>query len=229
MSNSIRIKDNPTSQHSPNGGSKQLCGNRTGANIRRIRVERGLSAKEFAARIGTSGAQVTRLEKGQRRLTDVWLNRIAKGLDVAVNDLLNESLLESFVSVTYVAGQDEVPKFKRKRLKLPEDVRFVNVQRYGVLIGEDYDGNMFAQGSVVICAPLAERNGSMVVGAMYHVRSQTDEVFRSLICELNQDPSGKLWLVPTTNNPSLKAPILYKESSGIVSIAGLVIGAYIRI
>ena len=113
MSNSIAIekassgqdarKDYPDQQNS--------C---TGANVRRIRKERGLTAKEFAARIGTSPPQVTRLEKGQRRLTVIWLNRIAKGLDVAINDLLGEPALLDVVSVAYVAGRDEGDEVQRR-------------------------------------------------------------------------------------------------------------------
>ncbi len=231
MSNSITIEKASSGQDARKDSPDQQIGC-TGANIRRIRKERGLTAKEFAARIGTSPPQVTRLEKGQRRLTVIWLNRIAKGLDVAINDLLGEPALLDVVSVAYVAGQDkgdEVSKADRTFLKLPEDDRFSNAHRYGVLIGENHAGGRFAQGSIVICAPLADINEAMSVDTAYHVRCQGGDGFLSLICELEQDPSGKLWLVPATNNPSLKTSMPYVGSSKTVSLTGLVIGVYAKV
>ncbi len=201
-----------------------------GANIRRIRKQRGLSAKGFAARIGTSPPQITRLEKGQRGLTELWLKRIAKGLDVAVNDLLGEPALLNVILVTYVAGRDqgdEVPRADRTSLKLPEDDRFLKALRYGVLIGENHAGGRFAQGSIVICAPLQDINEAMALGTHYHVRREGKDGFLSLICELDQDPSGSLCLVPATDNPSLKTSIPYEGTNNTtVVLAGRVVGVY---
>lgn len=201
-----------------------------GANIRRIRKEQGLTAKEFAARIGTSPSQVTRLEKGQRRLTELWLNRIAKGLDIAINDLLGEPALLNVIPVTYVAGRDEgdeVSKADRTSLRLPEDDRFFTALRYGVLIGENHAGGRFAQGSIVICAPLQDINEAMALGTHYHVRRKGKDGCLSLICELDQDPSGKLCLVPATDYPPLKTSIPYEGTNNTtVVLAGRVVGAY---
>jgi transcriptional regulator with XRE-family HTH domain len=228
MSNSIAIRKVSSGQDARKDYPDQQSGY-TGANVRRIRKERGLTAKEFAARIGTSPPQITRLEKGQRRFTDIWLNRIAEGLDVAINDILGEPALLDVVSVAYVAGQDkgdEVSKADRTSLKIPEDDRFSNALRYGVLIGENHTGGRFAQGSIVICAPLQDIDEAMALGTHYHVRHQKDDQYLSLICKLDQDPSGKLWLVSATNNPSLKTSIPYEGMSKTVYLTGRVIGSY---
>jgi len=229
MSNSIEIEKGSFGQDARNAPFDQQDGG-AGANIRRIRKERGLSAKEFAARIDTSPSQITRLEKGQRRLTEVWLNRIARGLDVAINDLLGEPALLNVIPVTYVAGRDqgdEVPRADRTSLKLPEDDRFLKALRYGVLIGENHAGGRFAQGSIVICAALQDINEAMALGTHYHVRRKSKDGFHSIICALDQDPSGKLRLMPSTSNPSLKRPMPYEGNSNTsVVLAGRVIGAY---
>ena len=229
MSKTIEIEKGSSGQDARNDPSDQQSGG-TPANIRRIRKERGLTAKEFAARIGTSAPQITRLEKGQRRLTDIWLNRIAKGLDVAINDLLDETVVLNVVSVTYVAGRDkgdEVSKADRTSLRLPEDDRFLKAHRYGVLIGENHGGGRFAQGSIVICAALQDINEAMALGTHYHVRREGKDGCLSLICELDQDPSGSLCLAPATDNPSLKTSIPYEGTSNTtVVLAGRVVGAY---
>ena len=229
MSKTIEIEKGSFGQDARNAPSDQQNGG-TGANIRRIRKERGLSAKEFAARIDTSPSQITGLEKGQRRLTELWLNRIARGLDVAINDLLGEAALLNVIPVTYVAGRDqgdEVPRADRTSLKLPEDDRFSKAHRYGVLIGENHAGGRFAQESIVICAALQDINEAMALGTHYHVRREGKDGCLSLICELDQDPSGSLCLVPATDNPSLKTSIPYEGTSNTsVVLAGRVVGAY---
>ena len=229
MSKTIEIEKVPSGQGARNAPSDPLDGG-AGANIRRIRKELGLSAKEFAARIGTSPPQVTRLEKGQRGLTELWLKRIAKGLDVAINDLLGEPALLNVISVTYVAGRDqgdEVSKADSTSLRRPEDDRFLKALRYGVLIGENHTGGRFAQESIVICAALQDINEAMALGTHYHVRRESKDGCLSLICELDQDPSGSLCLVPATDNPSLMASIPYEGTSNTsVVLAGRVVGAY---
>ncbi len=229
MSKTIEIEKVPSGQGARNAPSDQQNGG-AGANIRRIRKERGLTAKEFAARIGTSPPQITRLEKGQRGLTELWLKRIARGLDVAVNDLLGEPALLNVIPVTYVTGRDEgdeVSKADRTSLRLPEDDRFFTALRYGVLIGENHAGGRFAQGSIVICAALQDINEAMALGTHYHVRREGKDGFLSLICELDQDPSGKLCLVPATDNPSLKTSIPYEGTNNTtVVLAGRVVGVY---
>ncbi len=229
MSKTIEIEKVPSGQGAANNPSDQKNSG-TGANIRRIRKERGLSAKEFAARIGTSPSQVSRLEKGRRRLTELWLKRIASELDVAINDLLGEPALLNVIPVTYVAGRDqgdEVSKADRASLRLPEDDRFLKALRYGVLVGENHAGGRFTQGSIVICAPLQDINEAMALGTHYHVRREGKDGCLSLICELDQDPSGKLCLVPATDNPSLKTSMPYEgTSSTSVVLAGRVVGAY---
>lgn len=228
MSKTIEIEKGSFGQDARNAPSDQQNGG-AGANIRRIRKELGLSAKEFAARIGTSPPQVTRLEKGQRGLTELWLKRIAKGLDVAVNDLLGEPAL-NLILVTYVAGRDqgdEVSKADRRSLRLPEDDRFFKAHRYGVLIGENHAGGRFAQGSIVICAALQDINEAMALGTHYHVRREGKDGCLSMICKLDQDPSGKLCLAPATDSPSLKTSIPYEGTSNTsVVLAGRVVGVY---
>lgn len=59
-------------------------------NIRDIRKAKGLSAQKLAERIGTTQQQVTRLERGDRRLSDVWMEKLAKALKCKPSDLINE-------------------------------------------------------------------------------------------------------------------------------------------
>ena len=54
-----------------------------GAQIKRLREEQHLTGKDLAKRIGLSQSQMTRLEKGQRRIDTEILVRIADALEVS--------------------------------------------------------------------------------------------------------------------------------------------------
>lgn len=57
--------------------------------IREWRRRRDLTLEQLGAVLGTSNQQISRLEKGERRLTVDWLLRFAKALQVEPDDLLD--------------------------------------------------------------------------------------------------------------------------------------------
>lgn len=56
--------------------------------LREIREAAGLSIDDLAAKVGTSRQQVSRHERGERRLTIQWMQRYAIALEIAPADLL---------------------------------------------------------------------------------------------------------------------------------------------
>lgn len=58
--------------------------------IRTLREEKGVTAKDLAARIGLSASQMSRLESGQRRVNSEVLARIARALEVTPSEFFNE-------------------------------------------------------------------------------------------------------------------------------------------
>jgi transcriptional regulator with XRE-family HTH domain len=53
-----------------------------GNRMRTYRLEAGLTLEQLAERMGTSVQQVSRLEKGQRKLTQDWMLRAAAALGI---------------------------------------------------------------------------------------------------------------------------------------------------
>jgi transcriptional regulator with XRE-family HTH domain len=53
-----------------------------------LRREKGMSLTALAKAAGTTKAQVQKLERGDRRLSLDWMDRIARALNVKVSDLL---------------------------------------------------------------------------------------------------------------------------------------------
>lgn len=60
--------------------------------IREIRKAAGLSSDELAGKVGTTGSMIRKLENGQVRLTDVWMNKLAEALECTPGDLISNVL-----------------------------------------------------------------------------------------------------------------------------------------
>jgi transcriptional regulator with XRE-family HTH domain len=56
--------------------------------IRELRERAGLSQAQLAELVGTTQAEISRLETGERRLTVDWMARIARALMLRPSDLL---------------------------------------------------------------------------------------------------------------------------------------------
>ncbi|MBO6824468.1 MAG: helix-turn-helix transcriptional regulator [Thalassospira sp.] len=57
--------------------------------ITELRKAKGLTIKRLAELVGTSNQQISHLEKGHRRLTLEWMERIAEALECHPSDLLS--------------------------------------------------------------------------------------------------------------------------------------------
>ena len=60
-------------------------------NIKTIRKQIGLSQKDLAQKIGTTGQQVGHLESGRRKLTQDWIQLLVVALGCNPTDLLGKT------------------------------------------------------------------------------------------------------------------------------------------
>jgi transcriptional regulator with XRE-family HTH domain len=70
--------------------SSAVLASRISDNLWRIREAKGVSRRDLGLRLSppTSAQQIERLEKGERRLTVEWIERLAKGLGVDPAELI---------------------------------------------------------------------------------------------------------------------------------------------
>ena len=68
-----------------------LLQRKTGDAIRRARTDLGLSQEAFADKVGMHRTYYGAIERGERNLTLVSLNRIAEGLGVKLSKLFLDS------------------------------------------------------------------------------------------------------------------------------------------
>ena len=62
--------------------------NKLGANIREIRLAKGISQETLANECEVDYSQINRMELGKVNFSVSWLSKIATALDVKVKDLL---------------------------------------------------------------------------------------------------------------------------------------------
>lgn len=80
--------------------------------IKKLRKDHGMTLAQLAEKTGSTPQQIGRLEKGERRLTTDWMERIAHAMDVPVEDLMSDSHGERVVipeiNVNTIVGRDGI-------------------------------------------------------------------------------------------------------------------------
>lgn len=61
-----------------------------GNNLRRLRLAHGLTHEKAAELIGVSRSQFIKLERGERRLTQEYINQIARGFGVSPSEVIED-------------------------------------------------------------------------------------------------------------------------------------------
>ena len=80
----------PLALSSQRSGQSRIMG-QVQNNIRKVRLQRDMTLKQVAAGANTSYQQIEKLEKGQRRLTDDWLFRMARRARMRANRIAANS------------------------------------------------------------------------------------------------------------------------------------------
>lgn len=116
------------------------------------RIAKGLTQAELARRVGTVKSEISRLEKGSRRMTLNWMTTLAPALGIDVNDLISLPPM-AYRAVTGVQAEPS---------RIPEDSGWSTGQlgdvKVGVsggvhslitYIGDDWPGT-FTPGDVLV-------------------------------------------------------------------------------
>lgn len=72
--------------------------------LKEIREIRKLSQDELAERMNTTRQQISRLERGDRRLSDVWIERATRALETSAGELFGERAPQGAIPVVGRVG-----------------------------------------------------------------------------------------------------------------------------
>lgn len=119
--------------------------------IRELRERAGLSQAALGTRAGTSQPQIDRLEKGERRLTDTWMRRLAAGLECDPADLLPRGdSAPPPPSAPIVVPAPETPIGAARPVDLPsKQLMPLDVPVFGVAAGNPMDGAFQLESGVI--------------------------------------------------------------------------------
>lgn len=93
-----------------------------GENVRKTRKERGMTQEELAEKVGLQNTYIGGIERGERNISLETLEKVANGLEVKPNTLLDfkdlepekfrflskDNLLEIHRSLLYSRSEDEI-------------------------------------------------------------------------------------------------------------------------
>jgi len=206
--------------------------------IKEVRLEKGLTLQGLAERVGTSAPQIDRLERGLRRLTIDWLNRIAKSLDVTPGALLNSQFIEKEIEVVYKMGYVQAGKFN-EACQLPEaeweaipypvndNYKKCHLFALGVL-GDSMNLIFPPEKTTLICCPYAEwleANSDQDIEGKYIIayRKNADGLCEATVKKYTKIDENTIILVAESSNPEIK-PIVIHPDNNEYDIAAVVIG-----
>lgn len=183
-----------------------------GNRLKEIRKLRGLSAARAASELRTTPSELYKLERGERRLTDVWARKLATVYEVAPRDLFSEDGLS--VAIKYVCSRRAAANHSRLSHVETSGERFIQApefvmkpeETFGFEIADDHAERLnypagtkgLARYLRFLSRPL--KRGDKVVVQHYKNTRAGGEVLETLVGLLDRAVNGDLILLLMTDN-----------------------------
>ncbi len=200
--------------------------------LRAARKARRLTQGQLAQRAETTLQQISRLERGERRMTIDWVQRLARALGCPVAEILGPTLEVSALDSVTVKGAVEAgawrdapgwPDAEHYPAPVPEDPRHAGVARFGLEVRGASLDRRYPAGSILIGVALADLDGLPAPGKLVICRRRDAKGRVEVTArELRRDAAGRDWLWLDSNDPGHQQPIPAEE----VEITALVTGGY---
>lgn len=203
--------------HSVRGGGSpiRIIRNPVQNQIRKIRQHKRMTLEQVAEKAETSFAQIQKLEKGERRLTVDWMQRIAKALGCAPQDLISDSLspiesnleLSNNLNPTLTSTHVKVAGYViRGEVNFVDNLGTIEAPEEAVkagavaLIVKDNDNHpVYKKGDAVLYVPLVGMDKSFIG---HDCVVETDDG-RTLLCELHPGSAAGLYMLARYGAPAL--------------------------
>ena len=186
----------------------------------------------MATRADTTHQQVQRLEKGQRRLTVEWMQRLGLALEVNPAELMPgdhfapvetgvEPLAAAFVTLE-VRGQVQAGSWSEALERPADEWEVVPVPRpdghrhyFGLRVRGASMNLEYPEGTILVCVPLEDYHHRLASGDHVIVRRRhpVTGLFESTVKELRLDERRRSWLWPRSTDPEHQTPILWPRTA----------------
>lgn len=213
--------------------------------LKRARIKKYRTAKEFAEKNDIYPATYYHHEKGRNEFDPETAERYAKALGVTAGWLLTgeniPELIESNngVELVPIVGEVEAGVYKNNieleeaqwdYVTLPTDSRYPGHPRKCMRVCGPSMNMEFPEGSLVVCINMIALDEPPVNGVVYVVRrTLAGGDVEATLKELRIEPDGTMYLWPRSTDPRHQAPILFDgdEEGDEISLTAKVIGSYI--
>lgn len=191
--------------------------------LKEIRKLRGVSAEQLAKRLNTTRSKIYKLERGEQRMTDAWIGRLAPELDVAPTDLIVEGALTVPIRYQIAAAFTEhysdwdlPPPCARvqpaRSLQHPETCVAAEIM-------DDSSDRLYKAGSIVILRRIEALDTPLAVGDKIVVRHfahdrRDGNTMEILVGLLDHTIAGDLVLVTRSSNREVSPSVIIQPGHG---------------
>lgn len=186
-----------------------------GNKLKEIRSSKKISQTKLAEQIGTSRGVIVKLENGERRLNETWLEKLSNVLGVTKAEILGEETqLPTGTNIMPVAGKVQAGAWQEATEIDPVEQEKVSVDlgpwREHELVskmfllravGDSMNQADIPDGTLLVCLKLSDfwrdiKSGERVVAYC----TDSAGLVEATVKEYRQDEDGTIWLVPRSSN-----------------------------
>lgn len=203
--------------------------------LKKLRKRRGLSQRELGELAGTSRGQIAKLERGERRLTVDWMQRLAGPLHCSPSELMDATVtsLKPAQVVGAVCAGDykeaiEWPVDDQYNVGYYEDGIFPGIKRFALRVDGPSMNKILPDGSHIICVKLIDAAYQPKTGDLVIVHRLNKHGFtEATVKEYSIDDTGQHWLWPRSDHPEHQSPIEVRQPGNGDEIEGIYLSAVV--
>ena len=200
-------------------------------NLLQARLARGLSQQELADRAETSGQQISRLEKSERRLTMDWVRRLSRALGCTDAEILG--LLPAPLDPISVKGAVQLGKYLAEPVWpvddwypviIGEDDRFAGIERFGLVVRDESVNQRYPKGTILICVEVGDLSEPPKAGQRVICHRRNNKGYVEVTCrdlrgaDQGAEPDGWLW--PLSHDPRHQQQIPIDQAEIVALVTG---------
>jgi transcriptional regulator with XRE-family HTH domain len=181
--------------------------------LRELRKAAGKTLEQVAKEANTTNQMVGMLERGDRKLTVEWMERLAPPLNAKPSDLLvidtnhHRIFLQGEVQAGKWRSADE-SDIKPEYFDLPLPAAFLQLRPYALRVVGPSMNNVYPEGTILICCHMDDLQEEPITGKRYIIDNiDPSDGIETTVKEFVIDQEGRPWAWPRSNHPNHQTPL----------------------
>lgn len=199
-------------------------------NVKRLRLRLGITQEELAGRLGVTWQTVSNVERGHSGLSSKKIDKWASALEAEPHEVISAAGEQravpviGYVQAGHFAESWMFDEEDQTEVWVEDEPRFRSFRLRGAIARGPSMNRRWPDGTVLIFTDAVETGEDIVVGKRYVIeRERADGLREATVKLLWRDDTGKLWLLPESDDPRFQEPIPLDSADGdTVRIVGRV-------